>query len=472
MLKILPFDSVTFEKGAVLPDAFGVKVTKEINGTYMLEFSHPINKKSGLICENKIVVCEGQAFRITRVARSSGEGNSLDAECHHIYNADAPSVHIQNVPDMIGVNPSEVLEAVFAGSRFSLMSDNELMVLGMKRVDYDGFMIDFFSTDKTNPYDVMKAVIENCGKGEIYNDNYKVALVERIGQDRHIRLDLTKNMRNISVERDITDMVTRLYPYGKDDAHIGSVNGGAQYIQSANAEIYGVRDGYRDYSDYMEPSKLMRRALWEFDSANEERIDVPGINITGAFADISKLARYGEAEKIEVGDSVTVIDNGNEIHERVIKMEYYPYQSDNSIISIGRVRRDLFFYLEQMGTLTRRYAKISTSNGNVKAQSVAGIISNSGIKLSGNAGELSLLSDMLKISNGSIMKVQMGNQNGRFVCRIRDNAGNCAVETGTDGKMDFTGDLTAENIKIGNNVINVNMSGKLCINGKEITTNG
>ncbi len=472
MLKILPFNSVTFNKGIVLPDAFGVKVTREINSTYMLEFSHPLNEKSGLIEENKLIVCEGQAFRIVRVSRSRGEDNMLEAECHHIYNSDAPNIHIQNVPDMIGVNPREVLEAVFAGSRFSLMSDSELTRLGMKRVDYDGFMIDFFSTDKTNPYDVMKAVIENCGKGEIYNDNYKVALVEHIGRDNHIRLDLTKNMRNINVERDITDMVTRLYPYGKDDAHIGSVNGGVHYIQSANAELYGVRDGYRDYSDYMEPSKLMRRALWEFDSTNEERIDVPGINITGTFADISKLAQYGSAEKAEIGDSITVIDNGNEIHERVIKVEYYPYQSDNSVISIGRVKRDLFFYLEQMGTLTRRYAKISTSNGTVKAQSVAGVISNSGIRLSGNSGELSLLSDMLKISNGSIIKVQLGNQNGQFVCRIRDNAGNCAVETGADGKMNFTGDLTAENITIGANTINVNANGRLCINGKEIATNG
>ena len=470
MLKVLPFDSVTFEKGTALPDAFGVKVTREINGTYMLEFSHPIDEKAELISENKIIVCEGQAFRIVRVVRSSGERNTLEAECHHVYNADAPSIHLQNVPDMIGVNPRKVIEAVFAGSKFSLISDSALEKLGMKRVDYDGFKIDFFSTDKTNPYDVMKAVIENCGKGEIYNDNYKVALVEKIGGDNHIRLDLTKNMQNVSVERDITDMVTRLYPYGKDDAHIGSVNGNVQYIQSANAEFYGVREGYRDYSDYSDPSKLKRRALWEFDSENEERIDVPVVNITGTFADISKLAEYA-AEKVCLGDKVTVIDNGNAICERVIKIEYYPYQNDNSVISIGRVKRDLFFYLEQMGTLTRRYAKISTSNGNVKAQSVAGVISNSGIKLSSTSGELSLLSDMLNISNGSILKVQIGNQNGKFICRIRDNSGNCAIETGEDGKMDFTGDLTAESVKIGENIISTDANGNLCINGKEILTN-
>ena len=174
-------------------------------------------------------------------------------------------------------------------------------------------------------------------------------------------------------------MVTKLYPYGKDDAHIGSVNSGKQYIISENADIYGVREGYRDYTDYIEPSKILRRARWEFDSENEERIDVPCVNITGGYADISKLADYAD-EKINIGDTVTVIDCGNEIRERVIRLEYYPYQSDDTVISVGRVKKDLFFYLEQIGTLAKRYKKVSTTGGKVKAKSVSGVISQSGMK--------------------------------------------------------------------------------------------
>lgn len=469
MLKLLNYNDEDFTKGITLGDAYNVRVTYEINGTRMLEFTHPLNVKSDMIEENKLVVCEGQAYRIIRVSRSRGGTAELSAECHHVYNADAPNIHLQNVPDMMGVSPTTVLARVFSGSKFTLISDSELEKLGMRRVDSDGFLIDFFSTDKTNPFDVMKAIIESCGKGEIYADNYSVALVEKIGKNNHLRLDLTKNMQNISVERDITDMVTRLYPYGKDDAHIGSVNDGVQYIQSANASVYGVREGYRDYGDYMEPKKILRRALWEFDRENEERIDVPSINITGTFADISKLSE-GSNEKIGLGDEVIVIDNGNEINERVIKLEYYPYQNDATVISIGRVRRDLFFYLEQMGTLTRRYSKISTETGKVKAQAVAGVVSNTGVRVTSSSGDLTILSDLLKISSGSITTVQLGNSGGEFVCKIRDNAGNIAIELGSDGKMDFTGDLTAEKIVIGGNTITKNTTGDLCINGKKILT--
>lgn len=456
--------------GVVLNDAYGVRVTHEINGMRMLEFSYPLDEKSDMISENKIVVCEGQAYRIIKAVRSRGDTAALQAECHHVYNADAPNIHIQNLPDMIGVNPVDVISEAFGGTKFSLFTDSELQSLGMRRVDYDGFMIDFFSTDKTNPFDVMKAVIENCGKGEIYADNYKIALVERIGTDTNIRLDLTKNMQNISVERDITDMVTRLYPYGRDDAHIGSVNGGQQYIQSANASVYGVREGYRDYSDYTEPDRIMSRAMWEFDSANDDRIDVPCVNITGTYADISKIAEYGESEKIHLGDGVTVIDSGNEISERIIKLEYYPYQSDSTVISIGRIKKDLFFYLNQMGTLTRQYGKVSTSNGKVKAASVSGVIKNSGISVSTSGGTVSILSDMIKITNNGTLKAQIGNLNGKFTCRIMDNSGNPAVQIGTDGRMSFTGDLTANQITVGDNIIGTNADGQLCINGKAIRT--
>ena len=109
MLRILPYNSVTFDKGIVIGDAYDVRVTYEINGERRLDFSHPINEKSEIISENKIVVCEGQAYRIIKVSKTIGEKNFIAAECSHVYNADASNIHIQNIPDLIGKTPSYVL---------------------------------------------------------------------------------------------------------------------------------------------------------------------------------------------------------------------------------------------------------------------------------------------------------------------------------------------------------------------------
>ena len=54
MLRILPYNSVTFDKGIVIGDAYDVRVTYEINGERRLDFSYPINEKSEIISENKI----------------------------------------------------------------------------------------------------------------------------------------------------------------------------------------------------------------------------------------------------------------------------------------------------------------------------------------------------------------------------------------------------------------------------------
>ena len=103
------------------------------------------------------------------------------------------------------------------------------------------------------------------------------------------RLRLEKNMQSISIERNVSDMITRLWAFGSDDLTVSSVNGGKAYIDSPNIEKYGVQEGYKDYSDYTSADKLYRNAKWEFDEDNEDRIDVPQLTISGKLIDLSKL---------------------------------------------------------------------------------------------------------------------------------------------------------------------------------------
>lgn len=384
MLRLFPYDAKSFFKGqtAFLENAVNVKVSHEINGNHTLSFEYPVtDEKSRMIEENMIVVCGTQAYRIMRLCREYSGNNILSVECSHVYNADAQKVHIQNIPDMIGVLPTEVLKKAFKGSPFTMLSDSELSEKGLKRVDCDGFLIDFFSVDKTNPYDVMQEVIRNCGKGEIYADNYKIALVEKIGSDRGQRLTLNKNLENLKIERNQEDLITRLYPYGHEDAHIGSVNGGKQYIDSENISRYGVREGYADYSDYTEPEKILNRARWEFDSLNPERIDICDICISGSLIDLEKLSEFGDMESIELGDTVYVTDSDTVYGERVIKIERFPFEPCQTQVVIGRVSKDLFFYFNQIGTLTRKYKKASSGGGKISAHSISGEVKVAGISV-------------------------------------------------------------------------------------------
>lgn len=452
---------------AVLNDAQNVRITREINGAYTLHFSYPCDEKSSEIKENRLVMCNEQIFRIMKISRDSDGLSVVNVECSHVYNADAAAVHIQNVPDFIGALPRDVLSYAFSDTPFTLMSDDEVEAFGMKWIDSDGFLIDFFSMDKTTPFDVMNTVIENCGKGEIYVDNYKIALVDRIGRDTEIRLELSRNMQNVTIERDMTSLVTRLYPYGYEDMHIGSVNDDIQYVDSPNIAIYGLREGFRDYSDYKEPTDILNHALWEFAADNEERIDVPSVNISGKLIDISKLAEYGDFMKINIGDRVTVYDGDTKISERVIRMETYPYEPVMGDVSIGRVKRDLFFYLNQMGKVGRKYNKVTTTNGKVNARSISGVVNADGIKVKDSDGTVSVLTDMIEMSDGSGLRFRCGLVNGSFNFAVYDGNGR-ALYLSND-KMNIRGHINADILAV-NGISVTGSDGNVYINGKKILT--
>ena len=118
MLRILPYNSVTFDKGIVIGDAYDVRVTYEINGERRLDFSHPINEKSEIISENKIVVCEGQAYRIIKVTKTIGEKNFITTECSHVYNADASNKKNKKNTQLKGKTPSYFFGQIFKNNNF------------------------------------------------------------------------------------------------------------------------------------------------------------------------------------------------------------------------------------------------------------------------------------------------------------------------------------------------------------------
>ena len=379
-----------------LADAAEVTVSREINGDYTLDFKYPSGTEMfEKIAVNCLVRCEKQLFRVMRV--SYEEQGMAQVSCLHVFNCDAKRFHIPNIgstdtSDMIGVSPYTVIDEAFKRTPFTVLSYEKVQQLGMKWLGAsDGFLLDFESADKTTPYDVMLQVIENCGRGEIYVNNNEVALVERLGEDRDICINPAKNMSRLTVDFDNADMVTRLYPYGKDDMTIASAEkntDGTVYIDSpeikeipAGGHLFCI-GGYRDYSDYTDPDKLYERALWEFDEENPDRIDVPSINITGELADTAE-------QKIGIGDRVKIVYNGKLYYERVIKISRHPFEAIPDTVSLGRVRKDMFFYLNQIGALAKRYANISTSSGKIHGAKISGSI----LKL--GAGDIAAKSDGL-----------------------------------------------------------------------------
>ena len=451
----------SFETGEVLNNAYNIKETRILNDTGSIEFDYPYDEKARLISQNMLVSVNGHIYEISRTTRNMNGADSLHVygTPHFVY--EAQKAFIPTIGDHIGETSRAVLQAavkiisdfkeeVKEKCIFHIMTNAELTEKGMKWVADDELLIDFFSTDKTNLWDVIKTIIENLGRGEIFhettidsNNNIvcNIAIVGRIGKDNGVRLRLEKNMQSISIERNVSDMITRLWAFGSDDLTVSSENGGKAYIDSPNIEKYGVQEGYKDYSDYTSAEKLYRNAKWEFDEDNEDRIDVPQLTISGKLIDLSKLAEYGEAEKLEIGDTVHVFDiDGTEYVQRVIEYQAYPLEPKESNISIGHIRRDFFIELWQTSEKTKKFAKWQTANNSVNIRKVQGTVNTDRNEVQSDNKLLKIVGDLLYIEdNKGRRRINLGNMDGAFVFQIFNQLSEKTIEMDDDGNVTITG---------------------------------
>ena len=471
----------SFETGEVLNNAYNIKETRILNDTGSIEFDYPYDEKARLISQNMLVSVNGHIYEISRTTRNMNGADSLHiyGTPHFVY--EAQKAFIPTIGDHIGETSRAVLQAavkiisdfkeeVKEKCIFHIMTNAELTEKGMKWVADDELLIDFFATDKTNLWDVIKTIIENLGRGEIFhettidsNNNIvcNIAIVERIGTDNGVRLRLEKNMRSISIERNVSDMITRLWAFGSDDLTVSSVNGGKAYIDSPNIEKYGVQEGYKDYSDYTSAEKLYRNAKWEFDEDNEDRIDVPQLTISGKLIDLSKLAEYGAAEKLEIGDTVHVFDiDGTEYVQRVIEYQAYPLEPKESNISIGHIRRDFFIELWQTSEKTKKFAKWQTANNSVNIRKVQGTVNTDRNEVQSDNKLLKIVGDLLTIKDtNNRVRVRLGNYNDEFVFIIYDKNKKQAIYLNEDGEGVFAGSIQTMKDCLIQGMLRVGMAG-------------
>ena len=360
----------------------------------------------------------------------------------------------------IGVDPYDVIKLAIADTKFELIPDSELKEMGMTRIGADGVKIDFYPTDKINTYDVIQNVIEAYGRGEIYYDNYRFAVVERIGKDNGVRMSIKKNMTSLSVERNTQELTTRLYMYGKDDLTISSVNGGKPYIDSKEGiEKYGIREAYRDYSDYDDPEKLKAFGEWDLKGeSNDFRLDRPQLTITGDVVDLSKLAEYGDFYKIALGDTVHVFEDNIEHKQRIVSMTYYPYSAKQPSVTIGQpTLANPYYHAWYMGKLIKTIQKNSGRANKLKTSYFHGTLNSTQNPVESDNKKLLLDGDLLYIEdNKGRRRINLGNMDGAFVFQIFNQLSEKTIEMDDDGNVTITGVFATGTDKKARTVIDKN----------------
>lgn len=379
MLIKKPYGDDDGNTGGIIWDAADAVISETINGDISLSFTIPAENEFKVTLLSRI--CLGDDEFIVEKMSLSDNKYTVTATQRFVFEAKRahiPSVCSTDDGDYIGVDPYTVIEAAmgkletYGGTACEMFSDTEISAAGYTKLD--DVLVDFEAADKTTLWDVLTQLIEKAGRGEIYCVGTKFALVERIGTDNNALIADVFALEGVAVDRDCSETVTKLYPYGDDSIDITSASKNTDktpYILSPNADTdtpeHAPVAGYKNY-ELADVDDLYERALWEFDSANPNRIDVPTVNISGTAAELML------AENLRLGDTVHVMYNGDVLHERVVKRTWYPLSGKPSELEIGRVKRDMFFYLNQVGLLAKRYKNISTTAGVIYGAKITGSI--------------------------------------------------------------------------------------------------
>lgn len=355
-IRIYPHNEKEFKSGGlgVIQNARDVCISRNISGDCELTFTlHPSDEKMPLLSPENICDIQGQRYRIKTI-----DDDKITATA--IYQ-DAAYKHIVRIADMIGKSPYEIMCKIFENTPVRVMTVGEVAALGMEWVTD---LTDFFEVSKVTPLGAMKNLTDTLEKYrhhcELYIDNYNIALVKQIGIDRGARLDTAYNAKEMKVKRDTSELITRLYPYGKEDMPIGKVNNSKNYIESENITTW-EREGYEEFSEIDNPTELKTAAQWLFSADNPDRVDIPKYSVTVSYA-------QRKDKEIRLGDIVTVIDRQYNItsKQRATEVKIYPFEPNKNEVTVGSPPKSIAETFKGMASTSLKYQSTVNERGEVK----------------------------------------------------------------------------------------------------------
>lgn len=333
-LKVEFKDGFTHNGLGIITDVLEANVTEQINGDYYLDFRVAINNKlADELTYNNIISCKvadgtEQFFRIKRVVKTFTE---IQIYATHIFYD-----LIDNVLD--NVAPTGLTCADYG--RWLLAHTNYWTPF-----TFNSNMLSW-NSGRYIRKNVVESMIGNIDNsmlvkfgGEIVRDNFDIALNYSRGNDNGVILRIGKNIKQIEITTDISNLATRIMPVGFDGLMIPE-----QYIDSplindypqpkmAVVEFSDIK--YEPLEEGVTPSEDdgVYHVLSEAEQALRDRVyalynngaDKPAVNVKVDWLELSKTnqySQYSDLEKVNIGDRITISLLGENYKSAVIKTTY------------------------------------------------------------------------------------------------------------------------------------------------------
>lgn len=211
----------------------------------------------------------------------------------------------------------------------------------------------------------------------LIRDNYDLYALKNVGSDRGFVVEYGKNMLSVERTEDISNVVTRIIPFGKDKKGNMVFMDGCIFADSAHVDEYAFpRTMYLDCSDTATVSdtmtlaqvkaELKARAKAEFAAG----CDLPELTMTVDFislGDTEEYKQYRNLDKVYLFDRITVKDKvrGYDYNAEVVAVTHNVLTGQLESVTLGSI---------QKGTGIRKIAtwQVPEVDGaNIRLQSIA-----------------------------------------------------------------------------------------------------
>lgn len=363
-------------------------VSAELNGTWVLNMTHPIDDEGRwkYIEEEAVIAVptfmgKKQLFRIDRVSTVDQDDSEITAVAYPIF-WDSGDDQFLTDSRPTDKNGQEALNIMLAGSNYSAESNiTRTSTAYFERRN----MMDALNGEDSPTF------IQRWG-GEILYDNYKVIVNERVGGDYGAEVRYRKNMDGIQCEISMENVVTRIVPVAYNGYTIGGNSG---YVDSANidkyAKVYTKEIRFEDVKmeedaqeDDEENGVIICRNQTEMDRALIQRcneqygagIDLPEVSIKVSVIDLENTEEYkdfSDLVKISLGDTAKCYNTKLDIttEARCIGMVWDCILDTVDSVTLGDYQTN---FIKQMTSTIERIASVFRNNGTLMADKISGVL--------------------------------------------------------------------------------------------------
>lgn len=325
-------------------------VHKEDNGDYYLDLTTSLEYVNDLT-EGRIIIAptpQGeQAFRVGNVQKTK---RKITTRCWHVFYdtenyiiEDSRAVNMNMNAALDHFNSNTVPE-----SPFTTLSDvpgtNTLYVV---RKSY---------------YEAIQELIERWGAGHLVRNNFSIEIRDSIGQDNGVEVRYGKNIKDITVEYDWSNVVTQLLPVGYDgimlqDKYIyGDINYDIPYTKCVHFDQDIDQDDYTDEEGNVDEEayeEALRADLFAQAQAYINTNQYPQVNYQLS-ANLEKIT--------DIGDTIYVDDErlGVKITTNVIAFDYDCILGKYINLEFGNFKKQLSNLVSSITTQTENIVQEST----------------------------------------------------------------------------------------------------------------